>query len=149
MVEPNDIPVGDQHIENVSSIKLPPFWVSRPDIWFTQIEAQFMLSRIHADKTKYNLVIANLPFDIISNIYDIITNPPETDMYDTIKNILIARLSQSEEKRIDHLLSGAEMGNQKPSEFYRDMLSTAGGSQTVSQELLVKLWKEGYLKQFP
>ena len=132
---------GDQIIEHVSFIKLPPFWASKPEIWFAQIEAQFTLSRVTSDKTKYNLVIANLPFEIIANIYDVIANPPENNMYERIKNVLISRLSQSEEKRLDNLLSGSEMGEQKPSEFYRDMLSTVGGTQMVSEELLLKLWK--------
>lgn len=127
--------------ENISSIKLPPFWISKPEIWFKQIEAQFSLSKINSDKTKYNLVITNLPFEIITNIYDIINDPPQNNMYKTIKETLIHRLTSSEEQRLDDLLSGSEMGDRKPSDFYRAMLTTAGGSQMVSTELLLKLWK--------
>ena len=54
---------------------------------------------------------------------------------------MIDRLSLSEEKCLDDLLSESEIGDQKPSDFFRGMMVTAGGSQVVSQELLIKLWK--------
>ncbi|KAJ8911818.1 hypothetical protein NQ315_012548 [Exocentrus adspersus] len=101
----------DVNVNQIFSFKLPPFWTVKPEIWFTQIEAQFNLNKITADKTKYN--------------HDVIIN----------------RLTASEEKRLDELLSGSEIGDRKPSEFYRDMMNVVGGSQMVSQDLLLKLWK--------
>ena len=78
--------IGDNlELENVSRLRLPPFWSSNPEIWFTQIECQFNLSRIHNEKTKYNLVITHLPTDIISTIIDIVQNPPEVDAYQSLK----------------------------------------------------------------
>lgn len=135
--------VGDTQnfSENFSAVRLPPFWVSKPEIWFTQVEAKFSICNVQNDKAKYNLVISNLPLEIISSVIDVINNPPDTNLYPFLKKTLIDRLSQSEEKRLDDLLSGSEMGNQKPSEFFRGMMVTAGGSQVVSQDLLLKLWK--------
>lgn len=129
------------NVNQIFSFKLPPFWVSKPEIWFTQIEAQFTLNKISADKTKYNYVISSLPLDVVTNIYDIILKPPQTNLYQSIKDIIINRLTASEEKRLDELLSGSEIGDRKPSEFYRDMMNVVGGSQMVSQDLLIKLWK--------
>lgn len=125
----------------LSSLKLPPFWTPNPEIWFTQVESQFALSRITSDKTKYNYIISNLPFNIISTIYDVITNPPQENLYKILKETIISRLTLSEEKRLDELLSNSELGDRKPSEFYREMLGMVGGSQMVSQDLLIKLWK--------
>ena len=128
-------------IENINSLRLPQFWVSQPEIWFTQVEAQFSILRISLDRTKYNLILSNLPLEIISKIYDIITNPPEKDLYNNLKDTLIKRLSLSEEGRLEELLSGSELGDSKPSDFYRHMLNIVGGSQVVSSDLLIKLWQ--------
>lgn len=135
-----DPDVSNQSIEKLS-IKLPLFWSAKPDIWFMQIEAQFSLSKITSDKTKYNLVITSLPHEVIATIYDVIIKPPQIDLYENLKKILISRLSCSEEKRLDDLLLTSELGDQKPSDFYRSMLATVGGTQMVSSELLLKLWQ--------
>lgn len=124
-----------------ASIKLPPFWVSRPEVWFSQIEAQFAIAGIVNDKTKYNYIISALPIEIISNVFDIVENPPADNLYQNIKSNIIGRLSSSEEKRLDNLLSGSEIGDKKPSDFYREMSSSIGGSALVGQDFLAKLWK--------
>lgn len=132
------LPVNQQF---ATAIKLPPFWMSNPLIWFTQVEAQFNVSRITSDRSKYDQIVAQLPLEVINNIYDIIINPPERDLYNNLKNIVITRLSSSEEKRLEDLLTGSEIGARKPSDFYRFMLGIVGGSHMVSQNLLIKLWK--------
>lgn len=135
-----DDPVVAHH-QYVTSLKLPPFWTSKPDVWFTQVEAQFNVARITSDRKKYDYIISNLPMDIINNVYDIIVAPPTTNLYNVLKGTIIARLSSSEEKRLDDLLSGSQMGDKKPSDFYRFMLGIVGGSDMVSQATLIKLWK--------
>ena len=46
--------------ENAVALKLPPFWISQPRVWFQQTEAQFALRKITADETKYFNVVAAL-----------------------------------------------------------------------------------------
>lgn len=131
----------ERHDNYATTLKLPPFWTSKPDVWFTQVEAQFNVARITNDRKKYDHILATLPVEIINNIYDIIQNPQEQNLYNHLKETIISRLSSSEEKRLEDLLTGSQMGNRKPSEFYRNMLGIVGGSHMVSQELLLKLWK--------
>nr|XP_022920127.1 uncharacterized protein LOC111428708 [Onthophagus taurus] len=131
----------DLELQNISKIIFPPFWRSNPDIWFKQVEALFALSRINSEKTKYKAVLANLPTEIFSTVVDLIQNPPDLDPYSSLKKVLTDRLSLSDETRLDNLLSGSNMGDQKPSDFYRSMLTTVGGSHVVGQKLLVKLWQ--------
>lgn len=47
----------------------------------------------------------------------------------------------SEGKRIEALLSGEEMGDKKPSEFYRKLKTLAGQSTIVTESLILELWK--------
>lgn len=121
------------------SIKLPPFWSDRPAVWFAQIEAQFEISGITADTTKYNYVVAQLDTTHAAEIEDIITQPPKTEKYQKVKDELIRRLSSSEEQRIRKLLSDEEIGDRKPSQFLRHLRSLAG-TILQDQSILRQLW---------
>lgn len=41
-------------------VKLPNFWTEKPKLWFAQAEAQFEISGIKTDNTKYGYVLSML-----------------------------------------------------------------------------------------
>lgn len=86
------------------AVKLPPFWPDRPAIWFAQVEAQFIISGISADLTKFNYVVAQLDTRVIGEVEDIILRPPLEDKYIRLKYELIRRLSTSEEQQVRKLV---------------------------------------------
>lgn len=136
-----DLPFITDQQNYATTVRFPPFWTSKPEVWFSQVEAQFSLAKISNDRKKYDHILALLPIEVINDIYDVIQNPPEHNLFDNLKTTILVRLSSSEEKRLDDLLTGSQMGDRKPSEFYRHMLGIVGGTHMVSQDLLVKLWK--------
>lgn len=121
------------------AVKLPPFWSDRPALWFAQVEAQFTISGITADQTKYNQVVAQLDARVIGEIEDIVLQPPAENKYDHLKLELIRRLSTSEEQRVRQLVSDEELGDRRPSQFLRHLRSLAGNSLT-DENLLRQLW---------
>lgn len=122
-------------------IRLPPFWHKSISTWFAQVEAQFKVSRIISDTTKLNYVIAALPQDVAESIIDILDNPPENNSYANLKETLISRHSVSAERKIKQLISDEEMGDRKPSEFYRYLGQLAGPvSSAKDDEFIKKLW---------
>ena len=58
-------------------------------------------------------------------VTDILENPPEHDKYNKLKETLIARFTDSQEKQILMLLLGIELGDKKPSQLLRDMRALA------------------------
>lgn len=88
---------------NISSLKLPSFWISCPEAWFVQTEMQFNIKQVVDDTTKYQHVIVALPQDVITKILDILHKPPSTNKYEFIKRVLCERFSLSEEKRLEQL----------------------------------------------
>ena len=120
------------------SIKIPPFWIERPEIWFHQIEAQFMINGITQEKTKFNHIVAQLEPHMVENIYDIIQNDSE-NKYTIAKDRLLAIYKESEEKRLKKLLTGLEIGDQKPSQLLRRMKSL-GTAEDVPEKLIKTLW---------
>lgn len=125
---------------NPIKVKLPTFWNNAPETWFIQAEAEFTLSRITSDLSKYNYVVRALPQDIAESITDLLKEHPTVNAYSQIKERLIERHSLSTEARIKKLVSDEMIGDKKPSEFYRKLLDLAGDCGTVGEELVKKLW---------
>lgn len=121
------------------SLKLPTFWADKPSIWFAQVEAQFQIANIVGDSTKYNYVVGHLDQRLAGEVEDIIINPPKSDKYEKLKELLIQRLSISQEKRVRQLISDEELGDRKPSQFLRHLRSLAGS--TFSDDNIIRqLW---------
>jgi hypothetical protein len=63
------------------AVRLPPFWTERPASWFTQAEAQFHLTGINSELTKFYYVVSQLDARITAEVDDIIRSPPQQDPY--------------------------------------------------------------------
>lgn len=123
---------------SATSIKLPQFWTSCPEAWFIHAEMQFATRGVTQDRTKYEYIVTALPQEVIMTVLDFIQNPPPGERYAQLKTILIDRHSMSENKKLDKILSDSEIGDRKPSEFYRSLVLLAGSN--FSSDLLKKLW---------
>lgn len=123
---------------NKVGLKLPPFWDKHPELWFANIEAQFIVSGITQDATQYYSVISALNSDVLHYVSDIVLQPPTDKKYETLKSRLIEEFSDSEQKRIKAVLSELTLGEDKPSHLLRKMKQLAG--KTLGEEFLKTLW---------
>ncbi|XP_071644469.1 uncharacterized protein [Temnothorax longispinosus] len=129
----------DEHaMINRIGVKVPPFWADEPELWFAQLEGQFMLGGITQDSTKYAYVLTHIDTKHAKEIKDLITKPPAADKYASIKKALIQRLSISQEQQIRQLLEHEEMGDRRPSHFLRHLQALA--SSAIPEQLLRTLW---------
>lgn len=119
-------------------VRIPPFYPEKPALWFAQMEAQFVLSNIKSDETKFFYITGNLDPQYAAEVEDIISYPPPTEKYEKLKGELIKRLSASREKKVKQLLMHEELGDRKPSQFYRHLLNLAGPG--VPEEFLRTIW---------
>lgn len=126
------------------AVKLPPFWKGDPLVWFAQAEAQFATRAISAEATKYAHVIAALPQEVAQDIRDILINPPQKEQYTTLKAKLIERVSASEQRRVQMLLTEEELGDRKPSQLLRRMEQFLG-----EQKLEKGILKQLFLQRLP
>lgn len=127
----------DTHTDRIA-VKPPPFWKAEPRVWFVQLEAQFNLGRITADETKYYHVVSALDSDVLTQVADVVTNPPSAGKYETIKEKLVNVFSDSNEQRLRRLLSEVELGDKRPSQLLTEMQHLGG--PTFPSELLKTLW---------
>ena len=127
----------DDRPNTASSLKLPAFWNEQPELWFSQIEAQFQLYQIKADKDKYFLVISALKEESLKAISDILKNPQQGS-YNVIKKALIERFSCTEDLKFRKLFNGMELGDKLPSQLLREIKDLAG--TLLTEPAIKRLW---------
>ncbi|XP_071579210.1 uncharacterized protein [Temnothorax nylanderi] len=125
------------HINRVG-LRMPPFWPEEPELWFAQLESQFIICGITQDTTRYAYALSQIDTRFAKEIKDVVTSPPAEDKYGTLKRMLIQRLSASQEQRTRQLLEHEELGDRKPSQFLRHLQGLAGTA--VPNSLLRTLW---------
>lgn len=83
----------------VQVVKTCPFWRDHPKMWFNQLEAKFRAHNIRVDDLKFCVVVDNLDKEFMLEIFNVIESSPITEKYLKIKETLILRLTDSDEKR--------------------------------------------------
>lgn len=125
---------GDTDCEDICRVafKAPKFWEADAELWFAQVEAQFAVSGISVDKTKFNAVIAALEPRILKCVRDIIIKPPSEDAYGELKSRVLSYFEQSESSRLKLLLNDLVLGDQRPSQLLCEMESLNGDKMNTS-----------------
>ena len=105
-----------------------PFIQNDVHSWFVQLEANMAMRGLTSQTKKFHFCIGNLPAHIIPEIADLAENPPASNPYDMLKEVVLARMAVSEQKKIQQLLTTETLGDRKPSQLLRHMRSLAGNA---------------------
>lgn len=85
-------PPAKAQINNIQ-VRIPPFLKQNPHLWFPQIESQFQNSNIDNDVTTYHTIVIVIERNVLSAISDIVLNPPQNNLYNTIKTRLLTHFA--------------------------------------------------------
>lgn len=123
------------------SSRISEFWTDHPRVWFHQTEATLFPQKM-SDEAKYNIVVSKLGKSAIQQVLDILSRPPDTKKYETLKERLLKIYEESETRQIQKLIGEMELGDQRPSQLLRRMRELA--REKISDETLRVLW-QGHL----
>lgn len=116
--------------------RLIPFWREHPQVWFVQFEA--VIDPLHcSDDQKYRYALQQLQSADIGHLSDLLLNPPATGKYNALKQRLLSVYGTSEVKNFQKLISGLELGDQKPSALLRKM-KELGGNMITKEGLRIE-----------
>lgn len=122
-----------------SRVPVPTINSDNIETWFVQLESWFSLNKIRSDKTKFDTVVAYVDGKLLSQVYNIVSDPPEYDKFLALKSAIIANFGDSEQRRIQKLISGLQLGDKRPSHLLNDLRKIGG---KVDDNLLKNLWMQ-------
>lgn len=109
-----------------------------PKMWFVQFEA-VMGPQHQSEQVKYDMVLSKLGKDELSQVGDLISNPPEQQRYTALKTRLLKIYQASVEAQFNKLVSEMDLGQQRPSQLLAKMKELAKNSGTTG-DTVKNLW---------
>ncbi|XP_055604157.1 uncharacterized protein LOC129752393 [Uranotaenia lowii] len=129
-------------VETIHAPRLNPPNMADANIetYFMSLEFWFAASGIgpQHDSRKFNIVMAQVPPNKLTELRSIIEATPASDKYTYIKTKLIEYFADSQQRRLQRVLSDMPLGDLKPSQLYNEMKRVAGNS--LADTVLVDLW---------
>ncbi|CAB0038422.1 unnamed protein product [Trichogramma brassicae] len=84
------------------------------------------------------MILTVLDPETISEVSDIIRAPPAQDKYTTLKDAIVARLTDSPDTQLHKLLGTIELGDKKPSQLLLLQMRTLAGARASNDILRVR-----------
>ncbi|XP_047537871.1 uncharacterized protein LOC125071593 [Vanessa atalanta] len=109
--------------------RILPFWRDLPRSWFIQFEVVVDPLKT-SDDQRFRYVLQQLQTTDLQHVTDILYETPATEKYNTLKNRLLAVYEKSDVKNFQKLISGLQLGDQKPSQLLRKMRELSSGMIT-------------------
>ena len=127
--------------------RLPTFWMTAPELWFAQTEANFenRHPKITTDASKYAQILQALPQEVLMECEHAITNEGQ-ERYRVLKEALIKAYGKSRAKKSAELLAMAArpggLGDRKPSNLLMKIRNLSGSSYEALERAM-------FLNQLP
>lgn len=85
-------------------MKIPQFSASHIKLYFAQLEANFAISKITEEATKFSYLVAAIDSEYLKYVSDIVYSPPADEPYTALKLKLLEQFEHSETKKLNTLL---------------------------------------------
>ncbi|XP_014209872.1 uncharacterized protein LOC106640372 [Copidosoma floridanum] len=107
--------------------KILRFWAEATAAWVAQVEIILDTNGTTDDSQWYIALVSALLGHVVSELSDIIANPPATGQFKAIKDAILSRFQDSADAQIRKLFGQLQLTDFKPSQLLRQMKSLAAG----------------------
>ncbi len=104
-----------------SSLRLPQFWAENTEAWFAITETRFRIKQVDDQQEMFDHVVNALPKESLRTVLDLITDPPEDNPYQQLKDRLCQSHQLTEFQGVEKLHQLDSLGGRKPSELLHEM----------------------------
>lgn len=118
----------------------PVFDEANVEAWFLAMEYWFKAMKITEADEQCDFILANLQPSTLMKLKPMVDTMPATNKMTFLKKTIIDNFTESQQKRLNKLLSAMPLGDQKPSELYVEMKRVAGDS--INEPALKGLWSQ-------
>ncbi|KAH8317991.1 hypothetical protein KR074_003068, partial [Drosophila pseudoananassae] len=91
-----------------------------------------------SDETKFNTILASIEAPVLARIADAIVNQPCTGKYENLKSCILERFCESEQRKIQQLISETDLGDKRPTQLLNELNALAANK--VHESFLKTLW---------
>lgn len=148
--QPSQIPIfqpqAEMNVEHLlrgvqyPRIRMPVLTNRNIEAWFRSMDHWFRASGIFDDGQRCETVLATIDTEVLDQLNDQLERMPQIGKYDFAKRVLIAHYADSEQRRLNRLLSEMPLGDKRPSELYHQMKQVAGN--VIGEAALKSLWAQ-------
>ncbi|XP_075739532.1 uncharacterized protein LOC142784996 [Rhipicephalus microplus] len=122
----------------VADLRLPEFWQVDSELWFLSVKPLFRRHQVTSQTVRYDYVISALPPAVIAIVRDILCSSPPDNPYDTLKEELVRQTTESEQRRLQQLLTSEELGDRTRTVLLRRMRHLIGDHSAESNASILR-----------
>lgn len=107
-----------------------------------QFDSWLKVTKIDDDEERFHLLKMLVEPETYQQVGNIITTPPETGKYTTLRDAIIKAFTDSEAQRLKSLLGGIQLGSRRPTHLLAEMSNLYKGPKD-------KLFQELFMSRLP
>ena len=105
----------------------------------------FACRRITSQRSKFDYIVSSLSPKFSAEVRDLLLSPPAENSYSVLKAQLTKRTTLSEQRKLEQLFTGEELGDRKPTQLLRRMQQLLGDHPGFDASFL----RELFLQRLP
>lgn len=100
----------------------------------------FIASGIFDDEQRFCTILAAIDPNVLTQLAEVLQAAPVNGKYEFVRQKLIAHFADSEQRKLNRLLSEMPLGDKRPSELFHEMKRVAGN--VLGEAALKGLWTQ-------
>lgn len=122
------------------NVQMPKLTSTNIEAWFNSMGYWFGAVGINNEQQKIRIILSQFDPNVIMLLNDSIETAPEIGKRDFIQKLLVSHFADSEQRKLNRLLSEMPLGDKRPSELYYEMKRVAGN--VLGETALKGLWAQ-------